>query len=251
MLGTWINVVAGVGALLWARAWGGATRSKGGSSPASTRGWQRIRWGAAGLCAFIGLSGISHSLPHQITGILRTLGIAAVGLVLGNLTGRLLGLQRRLDAWGRSLSRSPSGSVSDGQGFRGALSAGMLLALNPLLIPAAIQDGLAQRWWGLALKSALDAAALHAWARSLSPGSWSLSLVMLATPLCWQACWTAGAGALASPLHSRGLVDPLMMASSLLILCCTPAIAGVRRAALADLLPTLLWIPFLESSLRS
>jgi uncharacterized membrane protein YqgA involved in biofilm formation len=220
-------------------------------SPASARGWRRIRWGAAGLCAFIGLAGIGHSLPHQITGILRSLGIAAVGLVLGNLTGRLLGLQRRLDVWGKSFSHGPSGSVSDGPGFTGARSAGVLLALNPLLIPAAIQDGLAQRWWGLALKSALDAAALYAWARSLSPRSWNLSLLMLAPPLCWQAVWTAGAAALAGTLHSRGLIDPLMMASSLLILCCTPAIAGVRRAALADLLPTLLWIPFLESSLRS
>jgi hypothetical protein len=35
------------------------------------------------------------------------------------------------------------------------------------------------------------------------------------------------------------------MASSLLILCSAPAIAGIRRAALADLLPTLFWIPTL------
>ena len=106
---------------------------------------------------------------------------------------RILGLQRGLDAWGRNLSRhlpSPTGKPA---GVPGALSIGVLLALNPLLIPSAVQDGLEHRWFGLALKAALDAVALHAWIRSLSPIRWSLSLLMLAVVLLWQACWTAGA----------------------------------------------------------
>lgn len=201
----------------------------------------------------IGLTGVSNSLPPQLPGILRFLGIAAAGLLLGNLTGRILRLQRRLDTWGGSLSRRLPGSEEASPGLAGALSAGVLLALNPLLIPAAIQDGLAHRWLGLALKAALDAVALHAWSRSLSPHfrSWSLSLMMLAPPLLWQACWTVGASALVDRLQSQGLIDPLMMATSLLILCCVPAIAGVRRASLANLLPTLGWIPALDFWIRA
>ena len=163
----------------------------------------------------------------------------------GNLTGRILGLQRVLDAWGRTLSShlpSPNGKPTD---VPGALSIGALLALNPLLIPAAVQDGLEHRWVGLALKSVLDAVALYAWVRSLSPIRWSLSLLMLGVILVWQACWTAGAAALASWLQAQGVSDALMTACSLLILCSAPAIAGVRRAALANLLPTLVWIPAL------
>ncbi len=251
MLGTWINIIAGAGALLWAEAGREAIGPAGNSGPASSRHWGRWRWAAAGLCTFIGLSGIGQCLPQQIPGILRILGIAAVGLVLGNLTGRILGLQRRLDGWGRSLSKHLPGPAGAAFGTAGALSAGALLALNPLLIPSAIQDGLAQRWFGLALKAALDATVLHAWGRSLPPRAWSLSLLLLATPLIWQAGWTLGATALAGWLHSHGLAQPLMMASSLLILCSAPSIAGLRRAALADLLPSLVWIPFLESSLRS
>jgi uncharacterized membrane protein YqgA involved in biofilm formation len=119
-----------------------------------------------------------------------------------------------------------------------------------LLIPAAVQDGLEHRWVGLALKSALDAAALYAWVRSLSPIRWSLSLLMLGVILVWQACWTAGAAALASWLQAQGVSNGLMTACSLLILCSAPAIAGVRRAALANLLPTLVWIPALTFWLR-
>jgi uncharacterized membrane protein YqgA involved in biofilm formation len=132
----------------------------------------------------------------------------------------------------------------------GALSIGALLALNPLLIPSAVLDGLEHRWFGLGLKAALDAVALHAWIRSLSPIRWSLSLLMLAVVLLWQTCWTAGAGAVAGWLQTRGVSEALMTACSLLILCSAPAIAGVRRAALANLLPTLVWIPVLTFWLR-
>ena len=242
MLGTWINAVAGVGALLWARRPLGTKNQPPGSG--------RFRWGAAGLAALIGATGIANAFPTEMSGAIRYLGIALVGLVLGNLTGRILGLQRGLDAWGRNLSRhlpSPTGKPA---GVPGALSIGALLALNPLLIPSAIQDGLEHRWFGLALKAALDAVALQAWIRSLSPIRWSLSLLMLAVVLLWQTCWTAGAAALAGWLQTRGVSEALMTACSLLILCSAPAIAGVRRAALANLLPTLVWIPVLTHWLR-
>lgn len=56
---------------------------------------------------------------------------------------------------GRNLSGhlpKPTGKPAD---VPGALSIGALLAFNPLLIPAAVQDGLEHRWVGLALKSVL------------------------------------------------------------------------------------------------
>ena len=242
VLGTWINAAVGIGALLWAR------RPLGTENRPPDSG--RFRWGVAGLAALIGATGIAHTLPTSMSGAFRSLGLALVGLVLGNLTGRILGLQRGLDAWGRNLSRHLPGPTGKPAGVPGALSIGVLLALNPLLIPSAVQDGLEHRWFGLALKAALDAVALHAWNRSLSPIRWSLSLLMLAVVLLWQACWTAGAAALAGWLQTRGVSEALMTACSLLILCSAPAIAGVRRAALANLLPTLVWIPVLTHWLR-
>lgn len=242
MLGTWINAAVGIGALLWAR------RPLGTENRPPDSG--RFRWGAAGLAALIGATGIAHTLPTSMSGAFRSLGLALVGLLLGNLTGRILGLQRGLDTWGRNLSHHLPGPTGKPAGVPGALSIGVLLALNPLLIPSAVQDGLEHRWFGLALKAALDAVALHAWIRSLSPIRWSLSLLMLAVVLLWQACWTAGAASLAGWLQTRGVSEALMTACSLLILCSAPAIAGVRRAALANLLPTLVWIPVLTHWLR-
>lgn len=242
VLGTWINAAAGLGALLWAR------RPLGIENPPPNP--VRFRWGAAGLSVLIGGSGIAHTLPHSISGSIRFLGVAVVGLLLGHLSGKMLGLQRRLDLRGRTLSSqlpTPSGPPPR---LSGALAMGALLALNPLLIPAAIQDGLDHRWFGLALKSALDALAIHAWFRSLSPVRWSLPLAVLGVILFWQSVWTVGAASAANWLHSWGIFDAVMLASSLLILCSAPAIAGIRRAALANLLPTLIWIPLLTFLLR-
>ena len=246
MLGTLINAIVGIGALLGSR-WGfprlgGDSAASPGGGPGATR----LRWMAAGWAVFIGGSGIAHTLPASVSGMARSLGLAAAGLLLGNLSGRILGLQRRLDAGGRSLSRHLPNQAGTPGGVRGVLSIGVLLALNPVLIPAAIEDGLEHRWMGLALKSALDAAALGAWTRSLSPRRWSLTLLpALGVVLLWQTCWTAAAMASARWLQGKGIADAVMMASSLLILCSAPAIAGIRRAALADLLPTLFWIPTL------
>lgn len=242
MLGTWINAVTAGGVLL------GAVWGRRPAPPLSTAHQSRLRWLTAGLALFIGGGGIARAMPHKASGAFQWLVVALVGLVLGNATGRALGLQRRLDAWARSLSLRPrQGAEVDATIARDTSTLGLLLALNPLLIPASIQEGLEGRWLGLALKSALDGAALWSWNWSLSPGH----IVRLLGPVVlWQAIWTAGPAAATGWLRFHGLSDPLMLASNLLILCSAPALAGIPRTPQANLLPTLLWIPILALGLR-
>ena len=249
MLGTWINAVTAGGVLL------GAVWGRRPSPPVSAAHQSRLRWLSAGLALFIGGGGIARTMPHKASGAFQWLVVALVGLVLGNATGRALGLQRRLDAWARSLSLRPrQGTEVHATIARDTSTLGLLLALNPLLIPASVQEGLEGRWLGLALKSVLDGAALWSWHGSLSPGNRSLSpgriARLLGPAVLWQAIWTAGPAAATGWLRSHGLSDPLMLASNLLILCSAPALAGIPRTPQANLLPTLLWIPILALGLR-
>lgn len=248
VLGTWINALTAGGVLL-GTMWG---RRPG--SPVSSAHQSRLRWLSAGLALVIGGSGIARAMPHKASGAFQWLAVAFLGLILGNLTGRILGLQRRLDTWARSLSLGPRQGAEVDTTIRDTSTLGLLLALSPLLIPASIQEGLEGRWLGLALKSVLDGAALWSWHGSLSPGNRSLSpgriARLLGPAVVWQAIWTAGPAAAAGWLRFHGLSDPLMLASNLLILCCTPALAGIPRTPQANLLPTLLWIPILAPWLR-
>ena len=214
----------------------------------------RLRWLAAGVAVLIGGAGLLRDLaPGQPTlpGGLRGAAVALVGLILGNLTGRALGLQRRLDTWARSLARPVGMPDGPADGREGDLALGVLMALSPLLIPVTIHEGLGGRWTGLALKSVLDAAALAAWAaanragtagRSLSPGRIA---GVLGPVVAWQAIWAAGIRAAGPWLTGQGVASPLLLAGDLLVLCSAPAIAGVRGTPQANLLPTLLWIPIL------
>lgn len=238
MLGSWINAMTAAGALMGAR-WGAPV-------PSTATSIGRLRWGVAGLAVALGGSGLARALPSPGDGILRFLGIAGAGLVLGNLTGRALGLQRRLDAWGKGLSTAPPGGPTDALEARNARSLGLLMALNPLLIPASIQEGLDGRWQGLALKSILDGAALLSWGRSFASGPSPDLVARVFVPVAaWQALWTAGATAAAGGFLTGNSAAPLMLATDLLILCSAPTLAGLRKVPQANLLPTLLWVPLL------
>ena len=214
----------------------------------------RLRWLGAGAAVMIGGMGLLRDLaPGRATlpGTLRLAAVALVGLILGNLTGRALGLQRRLDTWGRSFAR-PGGKLdATVDGRQGDFSLGVFMALNPLLIPATIHEGLGGRWTGLALKAVLDAAALAAWAAAhhAGPAGRSLPLGRIARVfgpvMLWQATWATGTWATGPWLVRHGLSGPLMLAGDLLILCSAPAVAGFRGTPQANLLPTLLWIPIL------
>ena len=252
VLGHCINVVAAGAALLgagWIRRRVSRERLP---EPA------RLRWLAAGVAVLVGGSGLLRALaqgPVHVTGGLRLLGLALAGLILGNLTGRALGLQRRLDAWGRSLARPTVTPGPSTDSRRADFCLGVLLALNPLVIPASIQDALEGRWTGLALKSALDAATLLSWAagplEGASSGLSPAGVARLVGPVAvWQAAWTGAAAAAAGALATRGLSTPLMLATDLLILCSAPAIAGIRGTPQANLLPTLLWMPILHGWMR-
>ena len=239
MIGTAINIAAILVAVLLA--------TQGAQGP-SAMAVHRLRWLTAGLAFYAGTTGILGVLGDSASSAFRILAIAIGSLILGNATGHLLGLQRRLQDLGLRLApRLPSAGESPQDG-RNWNALGILLALNPLLIPAAVQDGLDGRWLGLAVKSILDALALVAYGRRLTGVG---SLRVLGVIVGWQACWTLAALAASPWLRAQGIRDAVLAEAGLLLICAVPAVAGIRKAHLANLVPGMFWAAVLAGIWRT
>ena len=206
----------------------------------------QLRWPLAGAALFAGGETLLRALESCTgTQALRLLALTLISLILGNLVGRGLGLQRRLTTLGTTLTpRLPRlGEASeDRQAAPGESSArawialGILLALNPLTIPASVLDGLDHRILGLVLKTILDLLALASFGRRLPIAG---GLCVLMVQFIWQACWSGGSLAIAPFLQRAAIADAVGMEAGILLVCAVPALAGIRKAHLADLLPSL------------
>lgn len=212
----------------------------------------RLRWPLAGAALFAGGEPLVRHL-ETCTGpqALRLLALTLVSLVLGNLVGRGLGLQRRLAVWGTCLTqRLPRvGEISADRrtapvesSASGWFGLGILLALNPLTIPSSVLDGLDNRILGLSLKTILDLLALASFGRRLpiAGGLW-----VLAVQFIWQGLWSGGSLAIAPLLQRSAIANAVSMEAGILMVCAVPALAGIRKAHLADLLPSLPMAAFL------
>ena len=239
MIGTAINIAVILAAILL------ATEGARGPSGVAVH---RLRWLTAGLAFYAGTTGILRVLGDSASSALRILVIAFGALILGNVTGHLLGLQRRLRELGLRLApRLPSaeGAPQDGRNWN---ALGILLALNPLVIPAAVQDGLDGRWLGLAVKSVLDGLALVAYGRRLTGAG---GLRVLGVIAGWQAVWSLAALAASPWLQAQGIREAVLAEAGLLLICAVPAVAGIRKAQLANLVPGLFWAAALASIWRT
>ncbi len=206
----------------------------------------QLRWPLAGGALFAGGEALLSTLESR-TGpqAVRLLALTLISLILGNLVGRGLGLQRRLTALGTNLTpRLPRlGETSTDRlaapvesSARAWIALGILLALNPLTIPSSVLDGMDHRILGLVLKTILDLLALTSFGRRLpvAGGLW-----VLAVQFIWQAFWSGGSLAIAPFLQRAAVADAVNMEAGILLVCAVPALAGIRKAHLADLLPSL------------
>jgi uncharacterized membrane protein YqgA involved in biofilm formation len=206
----------------------------------------RLRWPLAGAALFAGGETLLRTL-ESCTGpqALRLLALTLISLILGNVVGRGLGLQRRLTILGTTLTprlprlgeNSAAPQAAPGEtAARAWIALGILLALNPLTIPSSVLDGLDQRILGLVLKTILDLLALASFGRRLpvAGGLW-----ILAVQFIWQAFWSGGSLAIAPFLQRAAIADAVTMEAGILLVCAVPALAGIRKAHLADLLPSL------------
>lgn len=233
MTGTVINAIAIFAAILLARSGVGA--------PDASR-QQIARKFVAAVAACAGAVGLWASLNGPTSAMVRQLLTSLLALVLGNLTGKVLKLQPMLDHAGVRLGpKLPRlGNPSNGDASWLALAA--LLFLNPLTIPGAIEDGLDNRWLALAAKSLVDAISLLSYGKSLGVRG---GLTVLFAVCGLQGVIATAAIRMEPWLAGRELKDSVLAVVGLMVIASVPALAGIRKAKLANLLPSLVWGPFL------
>lgn len=200
----------------------------------------KLLLGAAAV--YVGLSATWQGLNGSFLQILKQLGIVLLALMLGNLTGKWLRIQKSLNHLGhyakQKIAAAPAGERRFSDGF---ITGSILFCVTPIAIFGSLQDGLSGNFMTLAVKAVMDGLATMAFVTTFG---WSVTLS--AVPLvAWQGTITLLAR-LAQPwLVKYSLVDPINATAGLLVFCVALIIFELRRIELADYLPSLVFAPLL------
>ena len=168
-------------------------------------------------------------------------------LVLGGITGSVLGIEERLEGFGAWLQTAlqrwsrTAGTGADRQRFIEAfVTSSLVFCVGPLTILGAINDGLGKGANQLFLKAALDGFASIAFAASLGWGV-AASIVSLAVV---QGSLTV-LGAVLGDVLSQAQIASLTATGGLLLVGVALRLLRIRQVPVGDLLPALVYAPLL------
>ena len=199
---------------------------------------------------FFGLRLTWFSLGGTVGGTLKQVAIAGLALVLGNLLGKLLRLQKasnRLGQYARRLIEA--NRPNDPHRFSNGLNAcALLFCAAPLGILGAIQDGLpvvagtTGYFQTLAVKAVMDGLAMLGFVTLFGGGT-----IVAALPVfVFQGTITLAVQVYLEPfLRTHGLVDSVNAVGGLVVCTVGVVIFEIRRVDLADYLPALAVAPLL------
>jgi len=236
VIGTLLNV-AGIGAGCiagWVR-----------KQPLSQRHEIYLRSLLGALTVFYGMRLVWLSLNGPLFQILKQLLVVVVALGVGKLLGGLLRLQKasnRLGQYARQrLAKAPEPSRRFADGF---VVCALLFCAAPLGWLGAIQDGLSEYFYPLAIKAVMDGLAAMGFVRLFGAGV-LLSVVPVFVVQAgisfacadWLLPWL---------LQHRGdLADSINATGGLLVFCVALIIFDIKKIRVADYLPSLALAPLL------
>lgn len=239
MIGTILNVAAIVA--------GGAVSLAAGRQ-LSPRIEQRIKLFLGVLTIYIGFKTVWQSINGSFLQVLKQGFIVLLALVLGNLIGKALGLQRQVNRLGeRAKTAFHDTSAGQPRSFgEGFVTCTILFCVGPMAILGALEDGLTGKIQTLAVKSLMDGLATMAFVKTFGIGPIFAALPVLA----YQGTITLAAKAVEPLLADQMLLHSVNAAGGLLILCISVVILEIQKAPLADYLPSLAVAPALTWLLR-
>lgn len=210
----------------------------------------RVRLGLAGLIVYAGLSMVWDGLHGGLVHNLRQIGIGLLALVLGNLTGRHMRLQRRIDAVGRWAATrfeqaEGKGSAATGEArdarrwSEGFVTCTLIFCVGPMAILGSIQDGIDGQWKTLGIKGLLDGLATLGFTVTYGWGPILAALPVLA----YQGSITLGAQWLEPMMRGNELKASLGIAGGFIVACIAVVILEIRKVPLANYLPALVFAP--------
>ena len=192
---------------------------------------------------YVGLSATWQGLNGGFLHVLKQLTIVLLALMLGNLTGKLLRIQKSLNRLGQFAKRKISEAAANNPGRTsdGFVTCSILFCVTPIAVLGSLQDGLSDNFKTLAVKAVMDGLAAMAFVTTFGGGA-VLSVVPL---VACQGTITLLAK-LAQPWLARySLLDPINATAGLLVFCVALIIFELKKIELADYLPSLLFAPLL------
>jgi uncharacterized membrane protein YqgA involved in biofilm formation len=207
----------------------------------ANQGLLKVLLGA--LTVYVGLSMTWSALGGGFLKILKQLLIVVLALSLGNMAGRLLRLQSLLNRLGQYAREKFTQAPNDpaNRFSEGFLTCTVLFCVGPMAILGSIEDGLFGRYRTLAIKSVMDGLATMAFARAFGWG-----VLLSAIPVvAYQGSITMLAYALEPILRRPELLNSISATGGLLVFCVALIIFELKKIALADYLPSLVFAPIL------
>ncbi|MBU6380219.1 MAG: DUF554 family protein, partial [Acidobacteria bacterium] len=133
---------------------------------------------------------------------------------------------------------------SEGTFVEGFVSASLLFVIGPLAILGSVSDGMSQGLDQLLLKSALDFFAAMAFASSLG---WGVAASAIPVAI-YQGFWTV-IGFFLGEILSTPQVQAMTIAGGLMLVGIGLRLLGIKRIAVANLLPALVTAPLIVLAL--
>lgn len=215
---------------------------------AATQGFFKMSLGV--LTMFFGLRLTWLSVNGTFGQAVKQIVIACGAILLGNLLGKLLRLQKLSNRLGQSARRViESIRPADPHRFsHGLNTCAVLFCAAPLGIVGAIQDGLPVESGGLgyfyplALKALMDGLAMTGFVRMFGWGA----MVSALPVFVFQGTITMACHIYLEPiLRGHGLLDSVNAVGGLVVCTVGVVIFGIRRVELADYLPSLAVAPLI------
>ncbi len=195
------------------------------------------------VVSYVGVTTTWGAINGRFGQVVKQVFIAMLALVLGNLIGKMLGLQIKLNQAG-AFARTKLAAAESVDGARlaeGFITCTLLFCIGPMAILGALQDGLNGNVRILAVKSVMDGLTTMAFVKTFGWG-----VMLSALPLfAYQGAITLAARAVEPFLHNQALLDSVNATGGLLILCIALVVFQVQKVPLANYLPSLAVAPVL------
>ena len=203
----------------------------------------RILLGA--FTVYAGLSATWQTVNGGFLQVLKQLTIVLLALMLGNLTGKLLRIQKSLNHLGQYAKQKISGTrpATPGRSNEGFITCSILFCVTPIAVLGSLQDGFTHNFKTLAVKSVMDGLATMAFVTTFGWGAITSALPVFA----YQGTITLLGQMLQPYLQTHGLLDSVNATGGFLVFCIALVILELKKIELADYLPSLAFAPLLAS----
>lgn len=203
-----------------------------------------LRAALAALTVFYGLRLTWLSFSGSLGQVLKQIVIMIVSMMVGRLLGRLLRLQKASNHLGqlareRMARAKPNDPNRANDGFK---TCAALFCAPPLGLIGAVQDGLTNYWYPLAVKAFIDGFAAMGFVALFG---WGVLLSALPVLALFGTLSVFCAYVLAPFLSAHDLAGSVNAVSGLLLFSVALVMLGLKKLELTDYLPSLLIAPLL------